>query len=74
MPPFAHRRHRGLGDPALRQQHCKHLVAKQLLPPNSTTRPQDRNVGLLNAENCARMYIFEAATLDDALNLPGDRL
>jgi hypothetical protein len=30
------------------------------------------NVGLLNAENCARFYLCEAATLDDALDLQSE--
>ena len=34
---------------------------------------QGRNVGMLNAEDRARFNLCEAATLDDAVNLP-DRL
>jgi hypothetical protein len=30
-------------------------------------------VGLLNTENCARLYLCEAATLDDAVNLQSGR-
>ena len=29
-------------------------------------------MGLLNAENCARFYLCEAATLDDAVNLQSE--